>query len=252
MDTVDSDESLDEPFRRDSPRSCYGGLRDGERCGRDGRPGQPVAAHARRRRGRGRRARRPSRPLAERLVRLARLPVATLPRRRNGLRRRTERDRSHLHPRSGRHRPHAARHRDGDQPRRFGLLQPLSATGTVTALSTSGPHNTVPPAVTGSPVSGGRLAVTNGAWTEPRRSALVPVAPLFVDRRHLRRDLCPLARVPAFVRGREPDAARARDRERPGRLHRRALRPHCPDREGVVPCAAEPLPAQGSGAGTAG
>ena len=40
-----------------------------------------------------------------------------------------------------------------------------SATGTVSALSTSGPHNTVPPAVTGSPVSGGRLAVTNGAWT---------------------------------------------------------------------------------------
>ena len=40
-----------------------------------------------------------------------------------------------------------------------------SATGTVTALSTSGPHNTVPPVVTGSPVSGGRLAVTNGAWT---------------------------------------------------------------------------------------
>lgn len=40
-----------------------------------------------------------------------------------------------------------------------------SATRAVTALPTSGPHNTVPPAVVGSPVAGGRLVAANGAWT---------------------------------------------------------------------------------------
>ena len=42
---------------------------------------------------------------------------------------------------------------------------PSSATSTVTALPTSGPHNTVPPTVAGSPVAGGRLVAANGSWT---------------------------------------------------------------------------------------
>ena len=52
---------------------------------------------------------------------------------------------------------------------------------------------------------------------------------------------------------REPDAARARDREEPGRRSRRALRPRPPAiAQGVVPCAAEPFPADGPGRCPAG
>jgi hypothetical protein len=39
-----------------------------------------------------------------------------------------------------------------------------SATRAVTALPSSGPHNTVPPTVAGSPVAGGRLVAANGSW----------------------------------------------------------------------------------------
>jgi hypothetical protein len=40
-----------------------------------------------------------------------------------------------------------------------------AATLAVTALPAAGPHNTALPTVAGSPVAGGRLAATNGAWT---------------------------------------------------------------------------------------
>jgi hypothetical protein len=40
-----------------------------------------------------------------------------------------------------------------------------AATVAVTALPAAGPHNTAPPTIAGSPVTGVRLAATNGTWT---------------------------------------------------------------------------------------
>ena len=119
MDTVVSDESLHEPFRRCRSRSRSRRLRDGEQRLGHGGSRQPVAPDRRRCRRGGQRPQRASRPLAERLVGVRGQPVAPVPRRRNGLRRRPGRDRPDLHPGNGRHRPRAPRRRDGDQPRRF-------------------------------------------------------------------------------------------------------------------------------------
>ena len=245
MDTVDSDVA-----RTASSVATVLALATAASRRRAVRPTRPsrstrVAAHARRLPVEGG-VRCPSRPLAERLVRLLAYQWRRCLADGTGCADVRRRDRSHLHPRTA-DIGHTLRVTETATNRDGSAAATSSATGTVTALPTSGPAHRVPPTVAGSPV-GRPPDGHERTWT-----GTTPIRFSYQWRRcsstgGTRDETSVRSRVYRPSSGDVNRTLRVLVIARPGRHRRGALRPHCPDREGVVPCAAEPLPAEGSGA----
>ena len=114
--------------------------------------------------------------------------------------------------------------------------------GTASAATQAAPTNTAPPTVTGTASVGQTLTAENGTWANSPDRVPVPVAPLWSDRRELRRrprrDPEDVPRRGGRPRAHAPRPGHCRERRRRGQ---RALGPDgC--RRAEQRCASEPDP----------
>jgi hypothetical protein len=211
---------------RSSPsrnRSC--GLRRIQQCVRPGSADESAAAVGDRGGARGRHPEREPRSLERRLQNGVRLPVAPLPRRRNGVRRRPRSHRQHLCSRGRRPRSHAAcrRHRHEQERLRDGSLgsdRRRHRTGRAGAAHLCTAHDLRLPNRRASAHRRPRLV--DGDRDDP---VLVPVAAVLLRGRRLYRNLRPVPEPSVVVARSRPCAPRPGHGQERHRPRLRALGP---------------------------